>query len=81
MSEEIEVILTWSRQSDDGSTPYMGNAGESVMTLTRTDLWALLTKGQRDDEGNVVTSVTIWPTVPPRSQGNTTVESGPGGQA
>jgi hypothetical protein len=61
MSEEIEVTLVWS----DPDAAYLGSQGETTTQMTRTALWKLIVEGQRDNAGNVVTSVTIWPALSP----------------
>jgi hypothetical protein len=59
-----EVTLTWSHQEPNGDTPYLGDAGESTMDMSEQDLLTLLREGMRDEQGNVVTTVTIWPHIP-----------------
>jgi len=61
---DVEVTLTWSRQTPNGRTPYLGDQGEEIRTLTDYALLEILRAGLRDDQGNVVTSIHIWTPIP-----------------
>jgi hypothetical protein len=62
----VEATLTWSHQIEDGTTPYLGDEGSETRTLTDYALLEILRSGLRDDDGNVVTSITLWPAIPAR---------------
>jgi hypothetical protein len=65
---DIEVTLTWSAQAEDGSAPYPGDAGEETRMLADYALLEILRTGLSDGEGNVVTTITIWPPIPAMPQ-------------
>jgi len=53
---KTEVILSWS----DPQALYLGSHGETREMLSCSELWDLITRGRRDTDGSVVTSLVIW---------------------